>query len=210
MSRRLWLLAVSSVADPERFAAAAARFARHHAEDPRTVTRGNETSSASQDYHARLSMFVLQLDPEASEVVRLAALCQHVRRFELGRDAFPATPQGYKRWRSEQTRRQVAIAAGELEATGYDAATIERVVAILSKRNLRDDADAALLEDAVCLRFVVDELATFATGRSDEDLVRILRKTWDKLSPRGRWAVAAAVAGLPASLRALVARATAQ
>lgn len=172
--------------------------------------RDGHTLTLSQDYHARLSAFVVQLDPDASEVVRLAALCQHVRRFELPREAFPATPQGYKRWRSEQTRRHVAVAEAELAAVGYDADTIARVADILRKRKLAADAEAALLEDAVCLRFVVDEFASFAPGKSDEDIVRILRKTWDKLSPRGREAVAAAAGDLPAPLVALVGRATAQ
>lgn len=75
--------------------------------------------------------------------------------------------------------------------------------AILKKRLGRDDA-ATLLEDAVCLRFVEDELATFAAGREAADLRRIVEKTVEKMSERGRARLPELLATLPASLVAVI------
>ncbi|HET6584406.1 MAG TPA: DUF4202 domain-containing protein [Nannocystaceae bacterium] len=193
--------------DDERFAAAQAAFAGHHAADPRVVVRDGVTTTVSLDYHARVSAWLVRLDPEAPLVVRLAALAQHVRRWEVPRARAPAGLAGYKRWRSQLARRQADIAAAELARIGYDAATIARVEDILVKTRLRSDPHVQLLEDAVCLRFLADDLAAFVEGRADDEVVRIIRKTWDKMSPRGRDLAQALVPTLPERAAALVARA---
>ena len=41
------------------------------------------------------------------------------------------------------------------------------------------------LEDAVCLVFLEDYFADFSQKHDDKKLVRILRKTWAKMSSRG-------------------------
>jgi hypothetical protein len=188
-------------ADP-RWHAAEAAFAKHHDDDPRKSDRGG---TWSRDYHARVLAWVDRLEPHAPLHVRLAAMCQHVRRWESPRDAYPPGVEGYKRWRSAAGMRQAELAARELAAAGYDDATISRVRDVMLKKRLRSDPDAALLEDAVCLRFLEDELAAFARGRERDALVAIVRKTWDKMSPRGRDAALALVAPrLPAEIAALV------
>jgi hypothetical protein len=195
------------VTDDPRFAAARAAFAIHHAADPRTIERGGTTTTVSIDYHARVYAWLVRLDPSAPLSVRLAALAQHVRRWEVPRSSAPAGLAGYKRWRSELARRQADIAAATLADVGWDDATIARVTDILVKKRLRSDPEVQLLEDAVCLRFLEDELAEFAEGRDDEAVVAIIRKTWDKMSARGRAAALALAPALPERAAALVGRA---
>jgi hypothetical protein len=198
---------MSDMDEDPRFQAARAAFAEHHAADPRTIVRDGVTTTVSLDYHARVEAWLVRLEPAAPLPVRLAALAQHVRRWEVPRASAPPGLAGYKRWRSELARRQADIAKAELSRIGYDEATVQRVADILVKKHLRSDPDVQLLEDAVCLRFLEDELAPFAEGRTDEDVVGIIRKTWDKMSARGRVAALALAPALPQRSAALVARA---
>lgn len=186
--------------DDARFEAAAEVFGRHHDADPRVIERDGAALTWSRDYHARVLAWVRRLEPDAPVVVRLAALCQHVRRWETPREAYPAGGEGYKRWRAAAGLRQAELAAKELASVGYDADTIARVRDVLLKKKLRTDPEAALLEDAVCLRFVQDELAVFARGREPAALEGIVKKTWDKLSPSGRAAAAGLLAAQPPQL----------
>jgi hypothetical protein len=195
------------MSDDPRFEAARAAFAIHHAADPRTIERDGTTTTVSIDYHARVYAWLLRLEPSAPLPVRLAALAQHVRRWEVPRSSAPAGLAGYKRWRSDLARRQADIAAATLADVGWDDATIARVTDILVKKRLRSDPEVQLLEDAVCLRFLEDELAEFAQGRDDEAVVAIVRKTWDKMSARGREAALALAPALPERAAALVGRA---
>ncbi|HWB77734.1 MAG TPA: DUF4202 domain-containing protein [Nannocystaceae bacterium] len=197
-----------------KWAAAVAAFDRHHGDDPRAVTRDGGTTTWSRDYHARVLAWVDRLDAHAPVHVRLAALCQHLRRWESPREAYPEGVEGYKRWRAAAGLRQAELATRELAAVGYDDETIARTKDVLLKKKLKHDPDAALLEDAVCLRFVEDELVDFARGREHAALLGIVRKTWDKMSARGRTAalalVSAAPPRLPAEIAALLAEAVAE
>ncbi len=195
-------------ADP-RWRAAVAAFEAHHAADPRPLVRDGVTTTVSLDYHARVSAWVRRLDGVAGLPARLGALAQHVRRFELPRTDFPATPQGYKRWRANAGLRQAELARTELERAGFDAAIVTHTCDVMLKKRLAHDPLAALLEDAVCVRFVQDELASFAAGRAPDAVLTIISKTWAKMSPSGHQAAVGLLGELPPPLVALVAAATA-
>jgi len=195
--------------DDPRWRGAVAAFTKHHAEDPRVIDRDGITTTVSLDYHARVSAWVRRLDASAPLAARLAALAQHVRRFEMPRAAYPAGSQGYKRWRSTALLRHAEIARTELVALGYDDVIVTPTCDAILKKKLAHDPIAALLEDAVCLRFVQDELTQFATeqqaaGRDRAAMRTIVAKTWAKMSAAGRSAAPALLAGLPPDLAALV------
>ena len=119
--------------------------------------------------------------------------------------ATPAGRDGYRRWRTDLGRFHAETAAEILREVGYDGATVTRVEALLRKERLKADPDVQLLEDVICLVFLQHYLADFAAQHDDEKLTDILRKTWRKMSDRGR--AAAREVDLPDGLRALVARA---
>ena len=64
--------------------------------------------------------------------------------------------------------------------------TVARVEALVRKVRLKADADTQTLEDVICLVFLEHYLPAFATQHDDAKLVDILRKTWRKMSERGR------------------------
>jgi len=193
----------------ERFEAALARFEEAHREDPRSVQVDGAEVPWSVHYHARLLHWVLELDPGASESLRLAAACQHIRRWELPRSDYPEGRSGYKRWRSELARRHAQIAREVLEDVGYDEGTIARVEQFLRKIGLTRDETVRTFEDAICMVFFENEYVDLAAKHDDDKVIDILRKTWAKMSPSGHEAARALAASLPERERGLVETATA-
>ena len=123
----------------------------------------------------------------------------------MPRDSYPAGRDGYRRWRSDLGRFHAATAGEILREVGYEDAAVERVQALLRKERLKADPEVQLLEDVVCFVFLRHYLAPFAAQHEDEKVVKILRKTWRKMSERGR--AAALDLALAPELRALVTRA---
>lgn len=156
----------------------------------------------------RLSTWVLRLEPGASEALRLAARCQHLRRWEIPRDSYPAGRLGYLEWRKALGKFHADHAAAILTGVGYDSDVVERVRTINQKKALKLDPDVQTMEDALCLVFLEYEADEFARKHPPEKVVDILRKTWRKMSERGQREALA----LPMSdgLRDLVKRALAQ
>jgi hypothetical protein len=100
---------------------------------------------------------------------------------------------GYLSWRSKQKAQAAAQVAELLSsspsvAPALAAADVERVAALIRKENLGSDAETQVLEDVACLVFLDDQFDDFErAGDVDEDkMVGILRKTWGKMSARGR------------------------
>jgi len=181
------------------FETAIARFDALNAEDPRRD--GGEPTELL--YARRMTAWLERLSPDASEELRLAVRAQHLGRWRLPRDRFPEGRAGYKRWRSECARMHADLAAGILAEVGYDGRLIDRVRDLLSKKRLADDPEVQTLEDVACLVFLEHTFADFARKQERDKLVDIVRKTWAKMSGRGR--AAAAALALPPDLAAIVA-----
>ena len=173
-------------ADAARFRAAVARFDQANAEDPRVETADGAACPKELLYARRMTEALDRFAPDASEAVRLAARCQHVRRWTTPRGRYPAGRGGYRRWRTALARFHAETAAEILRDVGYDEATVGRVQALLRKERLKADPEAQLLEDVVCLVFLQHYLAPFAAQHDGGKVVDVLRKTWRKMSDRGR------------------------
>jgi len=156
-----------------------------HAADPARVVVDGEELPAERAWASRVGTWLVRLAPEATVPLRLAASCQHLERWTLPRASYPAGRAGYHAWRRAQARRQSRRAKEVLAACGWDDATAERVAALVRKENRAGDPEAQALEDAACLAFLELELERFAAGRAADDVVRVLARTWRKMSPAG-------------------------
>lgn len=169
-----------------RFQAALERLDTLHAEDPRLErTAGGREVPYERLYAERMSEWLARVAPEASEALQLAVRAQHLQRWQIPRDDYPRDRPGYLAWRRELGRRQAETAAAVLHESGYDEASCDHVAQMIRKERLRSDPDAQALEDSACLVFLEREFDDFASRHDDDKLIRILRKTWHKMSPRG-------------------------
>jgi hypothetical protein len=191
-----------------RLGAAVAHFEEAHQEDPRSVVVDGETSPWSAHYHRRLTHWVLHFDPGASVPLRLAAACQHIRRWQIPRTDYGAGRRGYRRWRSDLANMHAEMAREVLTNVGFDEDTIARVETLLRKIGLGRDAEVQLFEDAICRVFFENEYVDLAAKHDDDKMVDILRRTWTKMSDQGRRAAIALAERLPERERRLVRTAT--
>jgi hypothetical protein len=197
----------------DRFRAAIQRFDTANAADPNREPDAAGTEQPRELLYAqRMTEMLDRFAPEASEAVRLAVRSQHIRRWEIPRDSYPRTPEGYKAWRTRLMDFHADTAGAILREAGYEEETIARVRSLLRKERLKRDPETQLLEDIIALVFLEHYLAGFVAGHAGYDEAKfadILHKTWLKMSPRGREA-ALVVARIPAELRPVVERAVAQ
>mmetsp|Transcript_33618 Transcript_33618/g.63002 ORF Transcript_33618/g.63002 Transcript_33618/m.63002 type:complete len:252 (+) Transcript_33618:54-809(+) len=148
-------------------------------------------------YGKRMSRRLNIFSPNCSDVVKVAARAQHVKRWVSERASYPEGTAGYKQWRQELAKMHGKIASEEMLKAGFPEKEAKRVVTLLTKKDIKKDAEVQLLEDVICLVFIefywipfskkhVTEPGKDAMG--EEKLLDIVRKTWVKMSDAGHQA----------------------
>jgi hypothetical protein len=188
--------------DRARFLDAVARIDAENARDPRVANVDGEQVPFEVAYARRLTAWVTRLAPDASEELLLAARGQHIGRWRIPRDRHPDGLHGYLQWREDLKAFHAKTVGGILADCGYDAATTARVLALVTKEKFPDDPESRVLEDALCLVFIETQLADFAASKPREKTIDIVRKTWEKMTPKAR--SLAAGLNLPPAVRALI------
>lgn len=191
--------------DESRFRAAIERFDAANARDPNVTLVDGAPQPKELIYARRMTDWLTRLEPNGSEAVHLAARSQHLMRWSISRADYPMDRPGYLKWRTTLYDFHAEKAGEILRDVGYDNATIERVQSLVRKEKIKADPEMQLLEDVICLVFLENYFAEFAADHDEEKLIRILRRTWAKMSPRGH--DAALGLKLPERERSLIERA---
>jgi hypothetical protein len=166
----------------EKFQTAIARFDTENSRDP-NLENGRPRELL---YAERLTDWVLKLAPDASEILLLAARCQHICRWESPRENYPMTRAGYLKWRSDLKKFHAEKSGAILREVGYDDETIRRVQDLNLKKNFPADAECRVLEDALCLVFLEFQFAALVAKSDDEKMVNAVRKSWAKMTEAAR------------------------
>ena len=172
--------------DRLRLESALAAIDAANADDPHTIEVGGQVRPKELAHAELMTAWIERLVEAPTEAQRLAARAHHLRRWVSPRDSYPEGRAGYLRWRRDQATRQAEEVAAILERCGYDAATVERVQAIITKQGLRSDPEVQAHEDALCLVFLQTQLLDLAEDLGPDKAVDVLAKTVKKMSPRGR------------------------
>ena len=155
-----------------------------HLQDPTVEFIDSKSVPAEWLYTKRLLDCMRQVYPEASEKLMIAAYCQHLYRWEIKRSDYPEGRIGYYQWRNFLGDYQAKKAQTILKSSGYTDRFISEVLDILKKLNIHLLDEAQKLEDVVCLVFLEHYMNDFMQGRSEAQLIQIVRKTWGKMSDR--------------------------
>lgn len=174
------------MSDDLRFDRAITAFERANAQDPNLEEVDGEKVPHEWIDAKRVSAWVLKLDPTASEALRLAGHCQHIKRWEIPRADYPMNRAGYLKWRQDLKAFHAETAGRILSDAGYEEAFIRTVQDLNLKKNLSKGGEVQVLEDALCLSFLEFEFGMFLQNVPEERMVGILRKTWGKMSDEGR------------------------
>lgn len=194
-----------------RFNHTIAAFDAINAQDPNSQTIDGAKYPKELLYAQRLSEMLERYAPEASEALKLAARAQHIQRWISPRSDYPMTKPGYMQWRSNLKIHHAELASKVMRENGYDEDTIQQVSSLLKKENLRSNADTQTLEDVIVLAFLENDLEAFVEkykDYSEEKFITILRKSYLKMSEKGRQA-ALSIITIPEHLLPVVVKAIA-
>lgn len=175
----------------ERFKNTLQAFDDVNSQDPHQELSEGKKVPKELLYSQRMSAMLNDFAPDASEVLALAARAQHIQRWAIPREEFPMDRKGYLLWRNTLKKYHGELAASIMKANGYDEETAQQVEDLLNKRKLKVDRDSQTLEDVVCLVFLKYYFEDFIPNHEEAKLIDIVRKTWNKMSEKGRKAALA-------------------
>lgn len=137
-------------------------------------------------YSQQCFEWLKKLNPNFTDTQEMGARCQHFRRWDIPREDFPMDKKGYYQWRIKLYTYQADKAAEVLLNVGYPIEFIEEVKSMIAKKDLRKNQDTQLIEDVACLVFLEHYIVPFASAKdySEEKWVKIIQKTWAKMSEK--------------------------
>jgi hypothetical protein len=191
-----------------RFEALVAAIDAANADDPRKVAIDGVTKPFEVVYAERMSARLDAIYPDASELLKIAARAQHLRRFDIPRENFPLGRHGYNEWRKECRVHHARLVGELMRAHGYDEAAVAHVGSLIRKEKLKKEREAQALENVAAVVFLehyFDDFHEKYKDYDDDKIVDILAKTLCKMSPKGH--AAALALPLPERTRELVAAA---
>ncbi|CAG5162140.1 uncharacterized protein ALTATR162_LOCUS6166 [Alternaria atra] len=156
-----------------------------HALDPNKVTINNEEVPYELHYAQKCTSYLEKRAPDASEPLRIAIRAQHFRRWEVPRASYPMTRPGYHAWRTYLKKRQAELVEQICLDSGYSKEDSETVGSLIRKEDLKANEETMVLEDVACLVFLDDQFEAFEKEHDEDKIVRILQKTWGKMTDQG-------------------------
>lgn len=154
-----------------------------HAQDPRQVEIDGKHLPQELWHAGRMSAWLHQLHESPDELMCLAVRGQHLQRWQVPRSEYPEGRVGYLTWRRDQGQRAGETTAQLMQQAGYCAEQAEQVAKMIRKQGLGRDVGAQAVEDCACLVFLENYFSDFSRQVEHDQLMRIVRKTWQKMSP---------------------------
>lgn len=194
----------------QRFLSTIAAFDRANAEDPNVEISDGKKYPKELLYATRMTEMQEIYVPEASETLKLSVRAQHIQRWKSPRSDFPMDRQGYLQWRTGLYKFHAETAGSLMKSEGYDDATIALVQANIGKRGLKVNPETQLTEDVAGLVFIQYYMFGFATSHpeyDEEKWIKIIQKTWQKMSQQAHEFVLSGKIQLPEALIPLILKA---
>jgi len=155
-------------------------------QDPNRVMVNGVDWAVERLYSERMTDCLFRFCPEASDYLQIAARAQHVERWISKREDYPAGKAGYLKWRRELGQHHANTACRLMAKAGYRQDEQDRVYRLLTKQAIKQNPEMQSLEDVICLVFIEHYFLAFAGKHSEEKVIDIVRKTWEKMSGKGQ------------------------
>lgn len=191
----------------DRLAAVFAAIDAENADDPTKIVVDGAERPYAVVYGERMSVRLAKLAPEASDLLKIAARAQHIRRFDVPRSSQAMDKAGYYAWRNGLKKHHAEVVGRLMEKLGWSAEDIARVGQMVRKERIRQDPEAQTVEDCASLVFLEHEYAAFGEKYTDEKVIDIVAKTWAKMSDAGHAQALELVPLLPERLQTLTVKA---
>ncbi len=194
----------------KKYQAAIGAFDKVNSEDPNKDIFAGREYPKELLYAQRMSEMQERYAPEASEAVKLAVRAQHIQRWKIPRSDYPMNKPGYMLWRTTLYKFHAETTGSIMQEVGYDEEMVNRVKAIVGKKNLKTNPETQMMEDVVDLVFLEYYMSGFADQHPEYDEAKwilIIKKTWNKMSQRAHDFALAGKIKLPESLVPLILKA---
>lgn len=197
--------------DASRFNAVIAAIDAANADDPRASVVDGKARPYEIVYSERMTARLAAMYPDASDVLRIAARAQHIRRWDIPRSNYPEGRNGYNDWRKACRDHHGEVIAKIMSEHGYSQDEIDRAAMLIKKEQLKKDRESQALENVVDVVFVehyFDDFIGKYAHYEDDKIVDIVGKTLRKMSPKGHQMALAL--DLPERTRELIMKAVAR
>jgi len=176
-------------------------------DDPNQITFDNITHPKEYIYGHQMTNMLDEHYPQANELLKIAVRAQHIKRWSITRAEFDLGKKGYFQWRIALGQFHANLTTQLMLDNSYSEDEAQQTAAIIRKEKLKSNADSQTLEDIACLVFLQFYFDDFSAKHSEEKIIRVLQKTWGKMSDQGHNIALTLI--LPDHLAALVAKALA-
>lgn len=170
----------------ERFADAIKRMDAANQQDPRTEDIGGKAEPRELLFARRTYAWVEKLCESPSEELLLAARGHTLCRWEIPRDRYALTTPAYHEWRNALTEHHADKAKAIMADVGYPQEAIDRVCALITKKDWMNNPEGRALEDADCLVFLETKLADYVDEWDDSKMFRVISGTLNKMTAGAR------------------------
>lgn len=155
-------------------------------QDPRMDSDKDIALPKEYLYSLRMTEMLNTYDPSVDELMKIAARGQHIRRWSIPRNEYPMDRKGYLQWRTKLKILHADLLSEIMLKHCYTDEEVKNVTELVTKKKLNINGDAQKLEDVVCLVFLKYYFEDFFKQHPEEKVVDILRKTWRKMTDKGR------------------------
>lgn len=175
--------------------------------DPNQDTLNGELQPKEYVYSQHMTNWLFKLEENPSDLMQIACRAQHLERWKRPRASYPEGRKGYYAWRIACGQMHGRRAAEIMSENGYAPEDCKRVETIITKKELRTDANTQLLEDVACMVFLERYFSDFYDENAHyekEKWLRIVGRTWNKMTERGQGAALTLSHKLPEHLQDLL------
>ncbi len=156
-----------------------------NATDPNVEVADGKPYPKELIYGHRMSEMLHWYEPNASFELQIAARGQHIKRWHICRNEYPMDRPGYLKWRTMLKLDHGELLEEILLKLNVNQVSIDQVITLVTKKKLKTDAESQKLEDIACLVFLKYHFLDFMEKHSEEKIISIVQKTWEKMTPKG-------------------------
>ena len=140
-------------------------------------------------YGQRMTACLLKHWPDADDLLQIAVRGQHIKRWQLKRSDFDNGKSGYYQWRIALGEFHGELTVSIMIEQGYTQEQAHIVASIIRKKDFKTTTMGQTLEDVACLVFLEhyfeDFAARYTAVNNEAKIIRIVQRTWDKMSEQG-------------------------
>lgn len=159
---------------------------RVNQEDPNQVSFDNKMVAKELIYGQQMTKCLNQHWPQSSEHLQIAVRAQHIKRWSIARSEYPINKSGYFAWRKALGKFHAEFTEQLMIESGFSKEDAAITGAIIRKEKLKSNPETQTLEDVACLVFLTYYFDEFAAKHSEEKIIRIVQKTWNKMSEKAQ------------------------